>query len=69
MYLEEVVEAFEEMIELTYGNVDIMGWTFSALYILESNEHSYGVVFDKWLDDNYEAEWDADLEEHLYSPK
>jgi len=69
MYLDEVVEAFEQIIELTHDDVEIMGQTFSALYILESVPHSWQEAFDEWVEDNYEVEWDVDLEEHLYSPK
>jgi len=69
MYLDEVVEAFEQIIELTHDDVEIMGQTFSALYILENNAHSWQEAFDDWVEDNYEVEWDVDLEEHIYTPK
>jgi len=68
MYLEEVVEAFEHMIDM-HDTVEIMGQTFTALEILETNELGWEAAFNTWLEDNYEAEWNAYLEEHLYSPK
>ena len=69
MYLDEVNEAFEQIIELTHDDVDIMGQTFSALYILESNAYARESAFDEWVEDNYDVEWDGDLEEHIYTPK
>ena len=68
MYLNEVADAFDQMMEL-HDTVEIMGQTFTALEILESNELRWDAAFEAWLDDNYEVEWNATVEEHLYSPK
>lgn len=68
MYYDEVVEAFEEVINLTHDDIEILGETFSALYILESNSYSYNMAFDRWVRDNYTSEWDTDLEEVIYTP-
>jgi len=69
MYLNEVAEAFEQILEFTNNDVEIMGQTFTALEILESNELKWDAAFDMWLEDNYNVEWDATADEHLYSPK
>jgi len=68
MYYDEVVEAFEEIITLTHDDIEIMGETFSALYILESNNYSFNMAFDRWVKDNYESEYDTDLGEVIYTP-
>jgi len=68
MYLNEVVDAFEQMMDMQ-DTVEIAGQTFTALEILESNELRWDAAFESWLDDNYDVEWSATVEEHLYSPK
>ena len=68
MYINEVADAFDQMMDM-HDTVEIMGQTFTALEVLESNELRWDAAFEAWLDDNYEVEWDANLEEHLYSPK
>jgi hypothetical protein len=68
MYYDEVVEAFEEVINLTHDDIEIMGETFSALYILESNSYSFNMAFDRWVRDNYTSEYDRDLGEVIYTP-
>ena len=69
MYLNELVEAFEQTIEFTHNDSEIMGQTFTALEILESNELRWEAAFEAWVDDNYDVEWNATIDEHLYSPK
>ena len=68
MYLNEVVTAFEQMVDMQ-DTVEIMGQIFTASEILESNELRWDAAFEAWLDDNYDVEWSATVEEHLYSPK
>ena len=68
MYLNEVVDAFEQMMDMQ-DTVEIAGQIFTALEILESNELRWDAAFESWLDDNYDVEWSATVEEHLYSLK
>ncbi len=68
MYYDEVVEAFEEVINLTHDDIEIMGETFSALHILESNSYHLNRALDRWMKDNYTSEYDWDLEEVIYTP-
>jgi hypothetical protein len=67
MYYDEVVEAFEEIIELTYDDIEIRGETFSALYILESSPYNYNRAFDRWVEENYTSDYDRDIGEVIYS--
>ena len=68
MYINEVADAFDQMMDM-HDTVEIMGQTFTALEVLESNELRWDAAFEAWLDDNYDVEWNATVEEHLYSPK